>query len=58
LHAGGQRFDPAMLHHISIIRLFFENWINDIESKIFTVKLLILVKLLRAHGGCLGTRSR
>ena len=41
-----------------VIVLFFENWINDIESKIFTVKFLILVKLLRAHGGCLGTRSR
>ncbi len=26
-----------------VIVLFFENWINDIESKIFTVKFLILV---------------
>ena len=46
----------------TFINVFFENWIGEInqvnrESLIFGFKPF-MVKLERAHGGCLGTRSR
>ena len=47
MHAGGQRFEPAHLHH-----LFFENCIVVFASD-FTRD-----KFRRAHGGCLGVRRR
>ena len=55
MHAGGHRFEPVHLHQGSLTIAY--DWIKA-KGKVHIAEKLLMVKLVRAYGGCLGIERR
>ena len=59
MHAGGQRFESVILHHLEVTQVTFFDILELIEVVIELIENYNEYdKLLRAHRECLGSERR
>ena len=58
MHAGGHRFEPVHLHQGSLTIAYDWKEKKKAKGKVHIAVKLLMVKLVRAYGGCLGIERR